>query len=200
MPKIKKRRDWVQEAREQLANERQYLRSIERYIRKDGTREPDKSFHMRKDRARARVKNRERVLDILKRKLDAAIERREDRQDDKPPFDKGSTDIVTFDGKPVVEDAAFWLWKSREAGWDGILVSGFRTPEHSEQLCFNMCGAPSCPGLCAGRSSNHTKRTFPGPAVDVSEFTQFEQIQFQIGSPYRNDLPLDAVHFSLSGR
>jgi hypothetical protein len=79
------------------------------------------------------------------------------------------------------------------------VTSGYRTPEYSTSLCIAMCGAPSCPGRCAGASSNHSGKVYPAGAVDVTDYTRFGQIQPQIGSPLRNDLPIDPVHYSVSG-
>lgn len=164
--------------------------------------ETDEHFKGREKREEARRKEREKVVKHLKQKFDHLIAERKQRQDQKDaegPFDPTSTAIVVFDGKQVVESAAHWLWLSRQHGWVGSLVSGYRTPEYSESLCYAMCGAPSCPGRCAGRATNHAKTTYPGPAVDVSDYGNFERIQFEIGSPLRNDLPIDPVHFSPSG-
>lgn len=108
--------------------------------------------------------------------------------------------VGTFDGKPVAKWIIPWLKKSRQAGWDGSVTSGYRTPAYSEQLCIRMCGEPSCPGRCAGRSSNHSGKVYPHGAVDVSDYTNFARIQRQIGSPLKNALgSSDPVHFSVSG-
>lgn len=97
-----------------------------------------------------------------------------------------------------------WLDKSRAAGWYGVVNSGVRTPEYSESLCRNMCGAPSCPGRCAGRASNHNMTADQGEpygALDVSDYYNFGAIQPRIGSPLKNALGAqDPVHFSVSGR
>jgi hypothetical protein len=97
-----------------------------------------------------------------------------------------------------------WLKKSREHGWSGYVYSGYRTPAYSESLCQHMCGRPSCSGTCAGRSSNHacppsaTCKPYEG-AVDLTDYLRFGQIQYAIGSPLRNHLPYDRVHYSASG-
>ena len=97
-----------------------------------------------------------------------------------------------------------WLDKSRSAGWGGVVVSGVRTPEYSESLCYSMCGAPSCPGRCAGRASNHNmteNQGYPYGALDVSDYYNFGAIQKRIGSPLINALGAqDPVHYSVSGR
>lgn len=93
-----------------------------------------------------------------------------------------------------------WLQKSVEHGWDGDLNSGWRSPAHSESLCISMCGAPSCPGKCAGKSSNHSQVGPPNwGAIDVQDFARFGAIQSQIGSPLKNALPVDLVHYSFTG-
>lgn len=95
-----------------------------------------------------------------------------------------------------------WLQKYVDHGWSGEINSGVRTPEHSEELCLQMCGASSCPGRCAGRSSNHNCTDgcpYPQGAIDVGDFNTFKAIGPMIGSPLRNDLPIDPVHFSVSG-
>lgn len=94
-----------------------------------------------------------------------------------------------------------WLEKSVNHGWDGGLSSGYRSPEYSESLCIHMCNRPSCPGLCAGRSSNHSQVGPPNwGAIDVyPQYEKFGQIQRQIGSPLKNALPRDHVHYSFTG-
>lgn len=93
-----------------------------------------------------------------------------------------------------------WLQKIRDAGWHGVVVSGARTAEHSEELCFAMCNQPSCPGTCAGRSSNHVVDSgYDDGAVDVSEYTRFGECARRVGAPLQNDLPADPVHYSPSG-
>lgn len=96
-----------------------------------------------------------------------------------------------------------WLERSVNRGWDGELSSGYRSPEYSDSLCRAMCGAPSCPGRCAGRASNHSQVGPPNwGAIDVfPDYVKFEQIQKAIGSPLKNELDSrDPVHFSYTGR
>lgn len=123
-------------------------------------------------------------------------------KDPKPPPTSG---VITPDApwnpyhRPIAAWIVPWLQKSWDAGWRGVVNSGYRSPEYSQQLCYNICGAPSCPGTCAGTSSNHTQHVKPGGAVDVSDYYNFAAIQPRIGSPLRNDLPNDRVHFSSTG-
>ena len=67
--------------------------------------------------------------DHLSRKL----EHLEKKKDKPPPRTSG---VVTFDGKPCAAWIAADLRKIRSMGWDGYLLSGYRTPEYSESLCY----------------------------------------------------------------
>lgn len=109
--------------------------------------------------------------------------------------------VGRIDGVPV----ALWMipyveW-ARQHGWKGRVVSGWRDPAYSESLCYRMCGRPSCSGMCAGRSSNHSGSVKPHGALDVTEYTHFGQLMQQC--PYSpkliNRLPRDRVHYSASG-
>lgn len=114
-----------------------------------------------------------------------------------------TTGVGTFDGKPVANWLIPYLEWARAHGWTGQLNSGWRDPNYSEHLCFQMCGAPSCPGRCAGKSSNHVGSTKPNGAVDVSDYVRFGQLMRKC--PLRPVLinvlgAQDPVHFSVSGR
>jgi len=159
-------------------------------------------YHRRQHQYRMRRKNLRRIDEHLEARLKHAIERKEDRKEekkDKGPYDPHGGGVVTFDGKPCVEWIAYWLLKARQHGWKGILVSGYRSPEYSESLCIRMCGHTSCPGTCAGRSSNHTRTGYLGGAADVTDYLNCERIMHEIGSPLKNNLPYDLVHLSASG-
>lgn len=109
---------------------------------------------------------------------------------------------ATWNGIAIAAWMKPWLEKSQAHGWTGYVTSGVRTPAHSVELCYAMCGASSCPGRCAGASSNHNCTAgcpYPTGAVDVTDYYNFERIQYEIGSPLRNHLPADPVHFSVSG-
>jgi hypothetical protein len=109
---------------------------------------------------------------------------------------------TTFDGKPVAAWMKPYLDWAREQGWDGTLISGYRDPAHSEQVCIQKCGHPTCPGNCAGRSSNHAGSVKPAGALDVSDYVRFGQLMARC--PYeprlKNELGArDPNHFSFSG-
>lgn len=201
--KIKKRREDLlkrqEEARQQRDRIRKTLNNMKRH-----PNETTKEWQRRKENKKKFLENEQKNVELLAKKtkylhdkIDDKAKKLADKKDS--GFDPKGGGIVTFDGKPCVEWIAYWLQKSRNAGWGGTLVSGYRTPEYSQQLCYQICGAPSCPGRCAGTSSNHTKQGYLGGAVDVSDYTNFEAIQYRIGSPLRNDLPVDPVHFSATG-
>lgn len=115
--------------------------------------------------------------------------------------------LVTFDGHQVPA----WMVNSalapaRASGtWTGVVYSGFRTPEYSTSLCEAMCGAPTCPGRCAGANSNHscppshTGVPYEG-AVDVSDPVGLQYWVSGHGYPIRHTLPSDANHFSRTGQ
>ncbi|HMJ94794.1 MAG TPA: glycoside hydrolase domain-containing protein [Thermoleophilaceae bacterium] len=109
--------------------------------------------------------------------------------------------VATFDGKPVAAWLKPYLEWARAHGWQGVLNSGYRTPEYSEHLCFGICGGPSCPGTCAGRSSHHSIRVKPGGSIDVTDYVRFGELMRQC--PYSprifNNLPNDRVHHSSTG-
>ena len=126
--------------------------------------------------------------------------RQHQREVAKRPIGPG---VGKFDGRPC----ALWLipyleW-ARKNGWKGTLTSGWRDPEHSEDLCFIICGAPSCSGTCAGKSSNHVGSKRPQGAVDVTDYVRFGELMRNAPFDVRifNALaPRDPVHFSASGR
>lgn len=112
--------------------------------------------------------------------------------------------VSTFDGVAVASYFIPILQWCRANGWKGRLVSGYRTPEYSEHLCMVMCGAPRCPGRCAGRTTNHSGNDYrktPTGAVDVSDYVNFRNIvaRCPIAPRIFNALPNDLVHFSPHG-
>jgi hypothetical protein len=111
--------------------------------------------------------------------------------------------VATFDGRPVAAWFVPHLEWARANGWRGTLQSGWRDPLYSEHLCLNMCGAPSCPGRCAGRASNHAGNVKPAGAIDVSDYATFGVLMRKCPHSPRifNALGArDPVHFSASGR
>lgn len=101
------------------------------------------------------------------------------------------------DGKKVN-----WLLLAMQHGWSGNLTSGVRTAAHSVELCLEICGARSCPGRCAGETSNHNcDRGCPSPegAIDAEDYFKLKAIFEEIGAPLQNQLPDDPVHFSYTG-
>ena len=125
-------------------------------------------------------------------------------QDKRAEVRVGGSEIGSFDGKAVAADWVPILKAARASGlWWGSLLSGYRDPAYSEQLCYNICDRPSCPGLCAGRASNHSKSTIAaGAAVDVTDHIGFARALAAIGhSELHNAIgPSDPNHFSITGR
>jgi hypothetical protein len=125
----------------------------------------------------------------------------------------GKPHWATYDGKMI---AAYlvpindWARKTGYNGvkWHGNVVSGGRTAAYSEHLCESMCGRPSCPGRCAGTSSNHVgnnPKATPCGAEDVSDYRTFNYLMGhcpfdKLNAPrIFNNLPIDPVHFSPRG-
>lgn len=206
----------IKEARKALWETHFVATHDERRRHEDGSLEDREHWERRRARNRAAYENRDRLVEHLAKKKQAHAHLLNRLKDHKAewkeeqaakrdgPYDKGSIKIVTFDSKPCVEDLAYWLYRARTEGaggqkWLGVLVSGWRSPEYSEQLCFGICNHPTCPGLCAGRTSNHTKLTYPGPAGDITDYIRGEEVLIDLGSGYFNNLPRDLVHMSHSG-
>jgi hypothetical protein len=117
-----------------------------------------------------------------------------------------TTGVTVYDGRTVAAWFVPYLNWARYVGhngvrWSGRLVSGFRTPAYSEHLCYAMCGAPRCPGRCAGRFTHHSQYIKPAGAVDVTDYIRFGWLmQFCPYLPHIfNVLPNDRVHFSATG-
>jgi hypothetical protein len=130
-----------------------------------------------------------------------SLQRKRSKQSDSDSYSKDG--IVRFDGRPCAKWMVPRITYARRNGWRGYVVSAYRTPEYSEQLCYNMCGRPSCPGRCAGRNTNHAKYKRPGGALDVSYYYDFGSHQRRNPAQPRiwNALGAqDPVHFSVSGR
>src|SRR5262245_58785242 len=120
--------DAIKEARKELW-EAAYV------TRNDARREGESREHWeaRRKRNRERYERRDEVVEHLSKKkhaiqkeIDDLVEHRkefkEEQHEEKRMPEKGSTAIVMFDGKPVVEDLAYWLAKARQNGWGGYLV------------------------------------------------------------------------------
>lgn len=122
-----------------------------------------------------------------------------DRLKDHKPATDGTTVI---DGKQVASWIARWVLEARKKSlWHGYVISGYRSPEYSTSICEAMCGAPTCPGRCAGASSNHSGLVYPRGAVDVdlAHRDEFARAMQTLGAPLRNALANDPNHFSQAG-
>ncbi len=114
--------------------------------------------------------------------------------------------VLTGVGKIDGVRVAAWLIpkvkEARRRGWDGVVISGFRSPAYSEGLCIQICGRPVCPGRCAGRDSGHSQYRKPKGCIDVTDHVEFGEIQAELGDPKLINRigPSDPNHFSVSGR
>jgi peptidoglycan hydrolase-like protein with peptidoglycan-binding domain len=114
-----------------------------------------------------------------------------------------TTGVARFDAKPVAAWMVPYLQWARENGWRGEVISGYRDPAHSERVCMDKCGAPTCSGTCAGRTSNHAGSVKPRGALDVSDHLTFAALMKRCPHqpPIFNALGArDPNHFSASGR
>jgi len=111
--------------------------------------------------------------------------------------------LITVDGKQVNAWIGRILLDARAAGvWRGILLSGYRTPEYSESLCYGLCNRPSCPGTCAGRASRHSELGDLRGAADVTDPAGLEAYCRAHNLPLHGNgtvLPADHNHFSREG-
>lgn len=152
---------------------------------------------------RARVWHSKSVRYSTPVRLARAASRRivQRRQWKKNHHSAAKTGVAVFDGVPVAAVAIPYLQWARNHGWRGRLVSGWRDPNYSKSLCLRMCGRPSCPGKCAGLSSNHVGSTLARFAVDVSDYVRFGEVirNCPLRPRIWNNLPVDRVHFSPSG-
>jgi hypothetical protein len=122
-----------------------------------------------------------------------------------PPVIEG---LVTFDGHQLPGWIAEIDQKARDSGdWSGSVISGVRSPEYSEHLCIIMCGAPTCPGRCGGRFSNHAcppsgKGVKYEGAEDVTDPAGLQRYCRAHNEPLHGNgeaLPADLNHFSHEG-
>lgn len=128
-------------------------------------------------------------------------ERRKDQEKraNEPP----GPGVSRFEGQKVANWMKPYLEFARKNGWAGTVTSGFRSPAESEQECIRQCGAPSCPGKCAGRTSNHSGNKSPKGALDVSDIRTFARLMESCPLQPRifNALgAADPEHFSPTGR
>lgn len=113
--------------------------------------------------------------------------------------------VVLFDGKPCAAWIANINKDARESGiWNGTMLSGVRTSAESIALCQAMCGAPACPGRCAGVNSNHNCDVckYPEGAEDVTDPAGLQAYCRSHHRPLKGDgvvLPSDINHFSHAG-
>lgn len=112
------------------------------------------------------------------------------------PVNSKVSGVVNWRGTPVAKWLVPVLNRAVEAGWDGCLNSGYRTPAEQAAACAQTSGPCAAPG-----QSNHQGKRYPGGAVDVCNPASFQAAMNKIGNPLRNSLGAsDPVHFSVSGR
>lgn len=104
----------------------------------------------------------------------------------------GSRGVVNFEGKPVAGWIAPLLKAARKAGWQGSVMSGYRSYEQQSRIYRSGVRPAAKPG-----TSNHEMTGFPGGAVDVSDAEQLDRILRRLGiHSLRWAGGKDPVHFS----
>lgn len=117
-----------------------------------------------------------------------------------PTLDPDGDGLIVVDGRQIAEEVGKEILRIRSYGvWGGYVVSGYRTPAYSQSLCYGMCGAPTCPGRCAGVNTNHARKGGRNGAGDLTDYLTFRSECWSHGSWLQNSLPRDLVHFSDSG-
>jgi hypothetical protein len=109
----------------------------------------------------------------------------------------------TVDGVKVVTWIADRLDWARSQGWDGKVVSGYRT-YREQQLLHDSWRRGERPGPVAKPGqSNHQGRRAPRGAVDVTQGDELERILQQQPDHWLQLKPFgpgDRPHFSATGR
>jgi hypothetical protein len=139
-------------------------------------------------------------------RVDRGAQRRAQQRKDADANHAAASGVTTYDNVHVAAWFVPYMDWARHTGhggekWEGHLVSGWRDPAYSESLCRQICGAPKCPGTCAGRSSNHSGKDKPAGAIDVTDYARFGRLMAHcpLEPKLRNDLPIDPVHYSATG-
>lgn len=120
-----------------------------------------------------------------------------------------TTGTTVFDGRTVPNWFIPDLKEARKSGmWWGSVISGVRTAAQSIALCWAICKAAFCPGLCAGANSNHNAEAPVEPgdgAIDVTDHIGLARyMAWKYGPnksnwPFKNTLANDQNHYSKSG-
>ena len=182
-------RNWVQKPKGKPREKARRYKAAKRFAKRKSARVRGSARKVW-ERRRARWRKKQRFFTV---------------RADKPRASLPKVGTSIFDGKVVPNWIVNHLKKARASGeWQGVVISGVRTPAYSVQLCHNICGAPRCPGLCAGMNSNHnaTEPVEDGEgAIDVSDHVGLGRWMNVNGNPLRNDrLPNDRNHFSQDGQ
>lgn len=104
--------------------------------------------------------------------------------------------------RPIANWIIPHIWDIWNAGWRGVVTSGYRSPDDQCRACIGVCdNCGGCPGRCAAPgTSNHQRYVYPGGAIDVTNYYLFGAKARQVGAPLRNTLgSQDPVHFSEPG-
>lgn len=127
------------------------------------------------------VKNRRAILKRAKAK-NAATQKAFEEAKKRGDHDDLGNGVVIPDRpwnpnrKPVCVGFVAIIDRAWARGWRGILNSGWRSPAESTGLCIGICGAPVCPGTCAGTGSRHARCPWTDGAIDVGDQYKFDAV------------------------
>lgn len=115
----------------------------------------------------------------------------------------GTHGTTLVDGKPVANWIVPWVNLARKNGWNGVVVSGWRSTALQSSLYNNAQAGRSALPAAAPGTSNHEYTTFPRGAIDVSDPDGFQRALNKVMGPVplRRDPTIgDPPHFSFTGR
>lgn len=107
--------------------------------------------------------------------------------------------LLWMDGRRGAAWIVRGLTRVRAHGVAFAIFSLWRSAAYSTSLCIRICGRPTCPGVCAGASTNHTGIEFPHGAADTGNAGAVRAEAQRLGIPLHNHLPRDFPHSSYNG-
>lgn len=106
--------------------------------------------------------------------------------------------VSVFDGHPVARWIVPVLKWARANGWKGHVISGYRTIAQQREACAHTTGPCAEPG-----KSEHQSTTFPGGAVDVTDYQTLASLVSRYPGPgptlTQATFANDPGHFSGNG-
>ena len=174
--------------------------------------ESDEHWHKRRRRNRERYERRDEVVEHLAKKkhalqkeIDDLVEHKEDFKEEQRDakdsgYDKGSSKIVTMDGKSIVEDLAYWLTQAREGGLGRLRRLGLPDARIlREPLLRDVRGADVSGPLRRPQLEPRQDRVRRARLPTSPTTTPARRSSTRSGRPTGTTCPIDPVHMSRSG-